>query len=48
MAVRPRHMARIGPLAENPYMNDDIWKDITIFAGRVAPLPYRPLQGAQG
>ena len=84
MAVRPRHMERVGPcaergeilagialldrpeggmvgsvlvvdlpdeaavrawLAEDPYMKDGVWKDVTILPGRIAPLPYRPLPG---
>jgi hypothetical protein len=86
-AVRPRHMARIGPqaeagtmvlgvavldrpegtmtgsvmvldlpdeaavrawLAEDPYMKEGVWKDVTILPGRVAPLPYRALPGSAG
>jgi uncharacterized protein YciI len=87
METRPRHMARIGPraeqgelvcgvalldkpggamvgsvmvidlpdeaavrawLAEDPYMKEGVWKDVTILPGRVAPLPYRPLPGSPG
>ncbi len=33
-------------LAEDPYMKEGVWKDVTIQPGRVAPLPYRKLPGS--
>lgn len=33
-------------LADDPYMQEGVWKDITILPGRIAPLPYRPLPGS--
>jgi uncharacterized protein YciI len=33
-------------LAEDPYMREGVWKDITILPGRVAPLPYVPWPGS--
>lgn len=34
--------------AEDPYVRDGVWKDITLWGTRMAPLPYRPLPGAPG
>lgn len=35
-------------LAEDPYMREGVWKDVTILPFRIAPLPYRPLPGSDG
>ena len=32
-------------LAEDPYVLQDVWKDISILPFQVAPLKYRPLTG---
>ncbi|MBR0647505.1 hypothetical protein GXW73_32045 [Roseomonas hellenica] len=32
--------------AEDPYVRDGVWKDVTYWGTRMAPLPYRPLPGA--
>lgn len=33
-------------MAEDPYVTGDVWRDITLYGTRFAPLPYRPLPGA--
>ncbi len=33
-------------LAEDPYMREGVWQEVTVLPGRVAPLPYRPLPGS--
>ncbi|MBX6742315.1 MAG: hypothetical protein IRY87_09745 [Acetobacteraceae bacterium] len=33
-------------MAEDPYATGDVWRDITLYGTRFAPLPYRPLPGA--
>ena len=33
-------------MAEDPYVTGGVWRDITLFGTRFAPLPYRPLPGA--
>ncbi len=33
-------------LAEDPYTQGGVWKNVTIHPGRVAQLPYRPLVAA--
>jgi uncharacterized protein YciI len=30
-------------LAEDPYVREGVWKNVTIHPGRVAQLPYKPL-----
>jgi uncharacterized protein YciI len=32
-------------MADDPYVTGSVWRDITLFATRFAPLPYRPLPG---
>ncbi|UPG73248.1 YciI family protein [Roseomonas gilardii subsp. gilardii] len=32
-------------LAEDPYVRQDVWKDISILPFQIAPLKYRPLPG---
>lgn len=34
-------------MAEDPYVTGDVWRDITLYGTRFAPLPYRPLPGAE-
>jgi len=84
MAARPRHFARMSPmaedgtlllggallapdgrmvgsiaitrhtshdearawLAEDPYVTGDVWRDVTVYATRLRPLPYAPLPRA--
>lgn len=33
-------------MAEDPYVTGDVWRDVTLYGTRFAPLPYRPLPGA--
>lgn len=35
-------------MAEDPYVTGGVWKDITLYGTRFAPLPYRPLPGSAG
>jgi uncharacterized protein YciI len=34
--------------ADDPYVRDGVWKDVTRWGTRLAALPYRPLPGAAG
>ncbi|MCO6417537.1 YciI family protein [Siccirubricoccus sp. KC 17139] len=33
-------------MAEDPYVTGGVWRDVTLYGTRFAPLPYRPLPGA--
>lgn len=32
----------------DPYVQQDVWRDLRIWGTRIAPLPYRPLPGSAG
>lgn len=33
-------------MAEDPYVTGDVWREVSLYGTRFAPLPYRPLPGA--
>ena len=44
--ARPTDDAARAWMAEDPYVTGGVWRDITLYGTRFAPLPYRPLPGA--
>jgi len=34
-------------MREDPYVTGDVWREVTLYGTRFAPLPYQPLPGAE-
>ncbi|MFC7608345.1 YciI family protein [Teichococcus aestuarii] len=46
ITAHPSVAAAQGWWAEDPYLRQDVWREVSWHATRFAPLPYRPLPGA--
>ncbi|HEY4250215.1 MAG TPA: YciI family protein [Roseomonas sp.] len=48
VTAHPDDAAARAAWAEDPYVRDGVWRDVTLWGTRIAPLPYRALPGTPG